>query len=375
MLPNILLSLALPLALGVSTAHAVTDSHDFFTRDTGALTGQFVDFNSQELCDVAHGSRQYLDRGVDYDPHAIHAGRLPFADITLTRVKKTLDYICRIHEEDQRAHRTPRLQDPRFISQHFEIIRWTPDLDQARQFSKSKTLLKKLPADQILLTKYYVKKASGTNQSSQKTPYALYGLPHDEKSLSLEQADARQATLTRYRYTKQQILTGILDKKQLATPMVWLSREDLEDTLMQGTVKVDSPAGSQFFNVHRNNGHAYDRLVKKEQQKRYWYFKETKGVMGYGKDADHKIKIHPRVTVAGDLAHLGLGKLVLLSRDNTHRLAILADTGGAFENNHYQLDYLAGYYHGWKDYHRAWKSVPDYFEARILLLKNEQQEH
>ncbi|MGK0270659.1 MAG: hypothetical protein ACI88H_001306, partial [Cocleimonas sp.] len=32
---------------------------------------------------------------------------------------------------------------------------------------------------------------------------------------------------------------------------------------------------SQFYNVHRNNGVGYQRNLKKEQQGRYWYFKNT----------------------------------------------------------------------------------------------------
>ncbi|MGK0270644.1 MAG: hypothetical protein ACI88H_001291, partial [Cocleimonas sp.] len=43
------------------------------------------------------------------------------------------------------------------------------------------------------------------------------------------------------------------------------------------------------------------------------FYKKTDSVMGYGKDASYKIPIHPLVTVAGDLAHLGLGKLIMLT--------------------------------------------------------------
>ena len=44
-------------------------------------------------------------------------------------------------------------------------------------------------------------------------------------------------------------------------------------------------------------------------------------------------------------------------------------TGGAFANNHYQLDYLGGYFRDWKDYVNTYRHFPDYFEARILVVK------
>jgi hypothetical protein len=140
---------------------------------------------------------------------------------------------------------------------------------------------------------------------------------------------------------------------------------------MQGTIRAELGNNeARFYNVHRNNGYPYDRNIPKEAQKRYWYFKEVPGVMGYGKDANHKIRIEPSVTVAGDLQLLGLGKLIMLSNNNTHRLTILADTGGAFENNAYQLDLLAGFYTGWRDYLQQWQGQPDYYQARVLILKD-----
>jgi membrane-bound lytic murein transglycosylase len=95
--------------------------------------------------------------------------------------------------------------------------------------------------------------------------------------------------------------------------------------------------------------------------------------LGYGKDADYKIPIAPEVTVAGDIFNLGLGKLILLStveNGKTHyRLTILADTGGAFANNQFQLDWLSGYYRDWDHYYQANKHRNDYSEVWLLLKK------
>ena len=319
---------------------------------------------------MAKETNAYLSKGEAYDPHAIHSGIFRQFGISLKRVQQTLSFICQTQTEDSQQQRNSRLTDLAFLNQHFDFYSWRPDLDQVAQYANKKPLLQNLPGEKILLTKYYVKKASAGRSANPARPHAMYAIPFDEAPLNLEQADAKRDQITRYRYTKAQVLEGVLERNNLAEPLIYLSRSNLEDSLMQGTLKAELDDGeSLFFNVHRNNGYAYDRNISKELQKRYWYFKQVPGVMGYGKDAEYKIKIQPLVTLAGDLKLLGLGKLILLSSNNTHRMAILADTGGAFENNAYQLDYLAGYYFGWRDYHAQWRSQPDYYQANIMLLK------
>jgi len=345
-----------------------------YLLEKSPVIGKMVTPSTAELCNVAKGTVDYLALGENYDPGIITAGMTAQFGGDLKRVKRTLNFICQVQQADKLEGTVSRLMDADFITEHFDVIRWMPDKNQAQGFAKNKPLLKNIPDDKILLTKYYIKLAKGTAKQTPETPYALYALPNDEQGLTLEQSDAERG-LIRHQLTKQDVLTGILDKDSLAEPMVWLSRYDLEDSLMQGTVKVDIESDSngvtsQFFNVHRNNGIGYQRNLKKEQQGRYWYFKKTESVMGYGKDANHKIPIYPLVTVAGDLAHLGLGKLIMLTHNGESRLTVLADTGGAFENNQYQLDYLGGYFKNWDDYINTYRTFPDYFEARILLLKD-----
>lgn len=367
---NIQLLIISLFAIGGSSALA--NNSNFFV-DSKPVTGKIVPLNSQDLCDVAAGAKAYLDKGEGYDALANHAGVSESFGGDLARIKATLLFICKVNQEDKAKDGLSRLHDINFINQHFERVRWQPDQKQSAKFSHQKPLLKNMPADKLLLTKYYIKKAIGSLAKSSKTPHALYEIPYDEQSLTLEQADDQKENITRYQYTKQQVLTGVLDKQKLAKPMIWLSRDNLEDTLMQGTVMIEDSHGKpmHFYNVHRNNGIGYDRNLKKEQQGRYWYFKQTDSVLGYGKDASYKVPIKPLVTVAGDLAHLGLGKLIMLSHNNEHRLVVLADTGGAFENNQYQLDYLGGYFYNWQDYIKTYRHFPDYVEARILLLKKE----
>ena len=82
----------------------------------------------------------------------------------------------------------------------------------------------------------------------------------------------------------------------------------------------------------------------------------------------------PEVTFAGDIYQLGLAPLVFSKFDfSTHseyRMAVIADTGGAFENNLYQLDYLAGSYTSIEQYYSANKHLPDYIDAWIMILKH-----
>lgn len=331
--------------------------------------------HSQDLCFVADETLKYLNKGRQYDPDAIHGGQLSGVKADLDRVKQTLAFLCTISKQDQAAGRKSRLTDPAFIQQEFEFVRWYPDREAAAKVAKDKPLLQKLPEDKILQTKYYVRIADGSQTKSASHSQALYGLPYDEAKLTLAQADKLGKKITRFQLGKQEIVRGALEQKPLRAPaLMWLSREDLEGALLQGTAVFPSDNnGYRYFNVHRSNGIPYNRLVPPEQQQRYWYFKEVKSVLGYGKDADYKIPIAPQVTVAGDIVNLGLGKLILLAtpeRGTVHyRLTVLADTGGAFANNQFQLDWLSGYYRDWADYYQDNKHRGDYSLVWLLLKK------
>ena len=330
--------------------------------------------NSQQLCFVADETLKYLAKGAAYDAAAIHGGKIAGASTPLPRVIETLQYLCEISREDQANGQASRLTDPKFMAQHFEFVRWQPDLAAAAKVSKNKPLVQNIPNDKLLLTKYYVRIADGSAQKTATHNQALYGLPFDEQALPLDQADALGSKITRFQLGKQDIVAGALEKKPLrAPPLVWLSRDDLEGALLQGTAVVPQGKGYRYFNVHRSNGIPYDRLLKPEQQQRYWYFKQVQSVLGYGKDADYKIPIAPEVTVAGDIVNLGLGKLILLATNEGgktfYRLTILADTGGAFANNQFQLDWLSGYYRDWDHYFQANKHRNDYSTVWLMLKK------
>jgi len=344
------------------------------------LEGKMNLYKGSELCTVAENTLAYLNQGADFDQTAIHGGRLNETEFRLNKVKETLAFICQTYREDVRAGRQSRLHDKSFIEQNFEFVDWQPDLTLAHQIAKQTQnkaksgLLNRIPEDKILLTKYYTKLVDAKFEKTATYSQAIYQLPYDELHLSPEAAELQKDKLTRYQYTRQQVMQGVIENHNLAKPLLWLTPSGLHDVMLQGTAIVKTNNQTYFYNVHRNNGIAYDYALDKDQQKRYWYFKKVPGILGYGKEPEDKIQIIPQVTVAGNVAQLGLGKLIILSYPDVqgemqNRLVILADQGGAFDNNNFQLDLLTGSYYGWSDYHAANKHLPDFVKAKILIKK------
>src|SRR4029077_13488110 len=123
---------------------------------------------------------------------------------------------------------------------------------------------------------------------------ALYALPADEQGLKAPDAERQRAKLWRYRPTKQEVVGGAFaaggKAAGQAQPLVWLTRQGLEDALLEGTLVVRLPGRRErVYNVHRNNGIAYDRSIKDtKRQRRYWYFRQVDGIKGYGSEIENK---------------------------------------------------------------------------------------
>ncbi|GHE89769.1 MltA domain-containing protein [Thalassotalea profundi] len=332
-------------------------------------TNMHIDVNA--LCRVSKSTQAYLTQHQD-DKFAVHSGDNLAPDVTLKRVQETLAFMCLPANKSQ-------MNNSEFLKQKFDFYRWIPDKKQADFLASKSTndvktrLLTNIPKDKIFLTKYYTKLLNASSVRTEKFNQALYALPHDEHGLTLEAADLIKHKLTRFKYTRQDVIKGVLLDKELAKPLIWLTEAALHDVLLQGTgvVKVDGTI--RYFNVHRNNGIVYDYGIGKTEQARYWYFAEVPNVLGYGKTLDSKIAIETDVAFAGNVKALGLGKLFLINYKAEGaiqgKLGILADQGGAFDNNLFQLDWLKGSYYGWKDYYQANKQLPDYASAWLLLKK------
>ena len=330
--------------------------------------------NSTALCSVAENTTDYLNRYSD-DKFAVHAGENIHPDVNLQRVKFTLKFLCRVAREDDVSGKD-RLNDKDFLTSHFDFYRWLPDLATAHSWADKSNnkvkqrLLRDIPENKLFITKYYTKLLNASAVQTAKYNQALYGLPFDEQGMSLEEAD-KQPKLIRHHLTRQQIINGAL--KGLAPPLLWLTEEALHDVLLQGTGVVDIDGTRRYFNVHRNNGIAYDYSLGKKVQARYWYFAEVPSILGYGQTLANKIPIKPYATFAGNVKSLGLGKLFYTQMQTKKGvegyLGVLADQGGAFDGNLFQLDFLVDSYFGWQDYYQANKHFPDYASTWLLLKK------
>jgi hypothetical protein len=279
--------------------------------------------------------------------------------VTLRDVLDTLDLVARVALEDRGSMR-PRLRDPRWLRATFRALRWSADRDAARLRGVH------VPDDRIRLSQYVVYTVSGSPVWTMIHDTPLYALPRDEQ--------AGGAPGDRLRYTRPDVYAGVYlpggAAAGRAEPLVWLTRNDANEALLQGSVQVTFPSGIvKTFNVHENNGRPYDSDVTDPNlQQRFWYFREVDGILGV-----EGIPLRPRATVAGDVWNLGLGKLVALDWPTSDgpelRLAILADTGGAFEPNLFQLDWLAGAFPTRAAWERASVGAPTHVEATVLVRR------
>lgn len=328
-----------------------------------------IDTDPVKLADVARQTLQYLENMAIQDPQAVTPGLLGGMGVTLADITNTLKFLTKVVAEDQAKGNPSRLHNTQFLQSHFRFFKWSADQAQAKAHNV------KMIGPPLRITKYAVFEANGSLTKTAQNNCALYALPDEEAQLSGKVAEQKKNTLIRYRYNKQQIVAGALDKLTGIRPLVWLNRQGLEDALMQGTVAVNLPGSKQrLFNVHRNNGILYDRKLKDpRQQKRYWYFMEVPGPRGYGKDMENKIVVQPGVTFAGDVYNVGLGKLIAIQYQLSAgpprlKLGVLADTGGAFIPNLYQLDFLAGIFPNREAFGKAVAQLPEYAQTSILIV-------
>jgi hypothetical protein len=99
----------------------------------------------------------------------------------------------------------------------------------------------------------------------------------------------------------------------------------------------------------------------------------VEAIKGYGYKIDAKIPIKPEVTFAGDVLNVGLGKVIVMEYTRGGktqlRLGVVADTGGAFLPNLYQLDFLAGIFKSQADFQQYIRQLPEYAQGTYILVK------
>lgn len=314
-----------------------------------------VSFNQKDLLSTLVNTREYYQDHADDDPNISRPGVLGTQGVSVEDITKTLDFMIAVLQEDIANNRPTRLQDPNFINSNFRVIKWSAYNPKQPQRKN------------LRITKYAVFVHPGSRKKTAKFNIPLY---------SLQDIPLTDKFYTKY--TKQDVLSGIYEPggKEFGKvkPIVYMSREGLEEALMEGTILVDLGGGSSaYFNVDRSNEISYVRGKNRRLQKRYWYFKEVKDIKGYGYKIDEKISIKSGVTFAGDVLNVGLGRMIVIEymkNGRRHlRMGVVADTGGAFLPNFHQLDFLAGIFKSKASFNRYIKQLPTYAKAYILIKK------
>ena len=289
------------------------------------------------------------------NPDSCTAGAFTELGVSLDAVLRTLDLVAAVARED-RGKPHQRLLDPRWLAAHFDVWTWQPDVRSAAR--------RNVVANEreIRLTHYLVYQLDGSPVRTDTFDTALYATPAD--------GDTPWRACPR-----PEIYAGAFEPggeaAGLLEPLVWLTEEGVNHALMQGTVEVRLPNGrTQRYNVHDNNGIPWDPATPTgSAQGRYWTFRavdEIRGVEG--------VSLEPWVSVAGDIHNVGFGKLVALTAPDaagapTIRLAVLADTGGAFEPNLFQLDWLAGSFRSHTAYTAHVAHLPRRVAASVLVAR------
>jgi hypothetical protein len=314
-----------------------------------------VSFNQSDLLATLINTRQYYQDHANDDPNLLRPGVLGTQGVSVEDITKTLDFMIAVLQEDIANNRTTRLQDPNFINSNFRVIRWSAYNPKEPQ------------RKDLRITKYAVFVHPGSRKKTAKFNIPLYSLK-----------DSAKTDKFYTKYTKQDVLSGIYEPggKEFGKvePIVYMTREGLEEALMQGTILVDLGGGSSaYFNVDRSNEIPYVRGKNRRLQKRYWYFREVKDIKGYGYKIDEKISIKSGVTFAGDVLNVGLGRMIVIEymkNGRRHlRMGVVADTGGAFLPNFHQLDFLAGIFKSQASFNQYIKQLPTYAKAYILIKK------
>jgi hypothetical protein len=321
---------------------------------SGKLPTTKVNLNQADLLTVLSNTRKYYQDYAYEDPTVLRTGLLGAQGVNVQDILKTLDFMISVLQEDIANNRATRLQDPNFINTNFRVIKWSAYNSQTPN------------QKQLRITKYAVFTHPGSHKKTSTFNTPIYSLKDNSGNKFYT------------KYTKQDVLSGIYEPggKEFGKvePLAYLTREGLEEALMEGTILINFTDGSKgLFNVDRNNEMPYLRGVKATAQKRYWYFRQVDAIKGYGYKIDAKISIKPGVTFAGDVLNIGLGRVIVLEYTKGGRkllqLGVLSDTGGAFLPNLHQLDFLAGIFQNRKDFDQHIKQLPEYATAYILVKK------
>ncbi len=323
----------------------------FFSPGIHTLNDFHVVTDPKSLLEAVKDTLRYFDAHKKTEINYPQNGLISCSD-----VKHTLKFIKKIIEEDLKTG-SFRILNPDFIQKNFNVLKWKANTIDAQRFKQN------FPSDgKIRVTHYAIFCTKGSNKKTSDYPYALYSL----QDHSLQK-----------KYTKQEILSGALEDESYrdkVKPLVWLNRKGIEEALMQGTIAIHLPNKiTEIFSLDCDNGIPYKKNIQNPwNQNRYWFFRRKAKAPEHSHHIAKKISQRANVIFAGDIESIGVGKIVAIkyqdptSGKESLRLGVLADTGGAFSNNLYQLDLFAGIFSSRQHFTTHLKKQPEFAEAFIL---------
>ena len=343
----------------------VKNKEELFFKSDVKFSNESIQTDPEILLRAAKCSLRYFISTNKKDTDLVKSKILEKRIFPHAQAKKTLRFIIKTIEEDKGKPKSKqRIMNTNFLNKNFQFIKWYGDKYQAKI---NGIVIPKWPDGgelkngKIKLTSYATFISKGNYFKTKEFPHALFSMvsPNFDKSI-------------RFWHSKQDIFSGVLEQnkyKKHVKPLVWLSKNDVEEALMQGNIVTRMPNGDEkTFIVHKSNGVPYNKKVKKFcEQKKYWYFKKLSADEKYPKMTDLG-----KAAFAGDVENIGLGKIIAIRYKNPInnkreiRLGVLIDRGSAFSNNLYQLDLFAGKFDNREQFRNFIKYLPNTVEAYLL---------
>ncbi len=217
------------------------------------------------------------------------------------------------------------------------------------------------------ITTYRVCKIPGSQKKTKKHIFPLYSRPVDEQGKTPSHIREHKKTLTRFAYTRQQIVDGALEPGK-AQVLAWVTPEGYNELVMQGSAVIDFEDGSPLT--------TFQAVVHNEKNvgDKYWF------IAPYEKKKPSKkypVKVDPvpGVSFAGNIPELGFGKLLVmvgknpLTLEKEMRVGMLVDTGHAFQDNLCKFDLFTGYFENHEQSASHARQYPHTAEMYILIKK------